>query len=277
MNELQVKVAQAVHVLNRDVQSCNRVAANQWLVQFQKTEAAWEVATSLLTSSSDSNISSNFEVEFFAAQILRRKIQNEGYHLQLGVKGSLLNALLLAARRFSLGPPQLLTQICLALSALVLRAVEHKMPIEQFFSSLNKLQNQENGNAAVLEMLTVLPEEVVEDSSGDCSIDARSRCKFTRELLSHTSIVLEFLLLQSEQNLENGIPLQEKNKKILRCLLSWVSLELCLLGVLTVAKFENELPSQLIVRIFCSPGSHWLFLRDSFVYFVDTSTFELCL
>ncbi|XP_020585146.1 transportin MOS14 isoform X2 [Phalaenopsis equestris] len=222
MNELLVKVAQAVHVLNHDAQSSNRVAANQWLVQFQKTEAAWEIATSLLTSSSDPIISSNFEVEFFAAQILRRKIQKEGYHLQLGAKGSLLNSLLLAARRFSLGPPQLLTQICLALSALVLRAVEHKMPIEQFFSSLNKLQSQENGNTAVLEMLTVLPEEVVEDKSGDCRIDARSRCQFTRELLSHTPNVLEFLLLQSEQSLENGLRLEEKNKKILRCLLSWV-------------------------------------------------------
>ncbi|KAH0463465.1 hypothetical protein IEQ34_008047 [Dendrobium chrysotoxum] len=232
MNDLRVKVAQAVHVLNHDAQSSNRVAANQWLVQFQKMEAAWEVAASLLTSSSDPIISSNFEVEFFAAQILRRKIQNDGYHLQLGAKGSLFNALLLAARRFSLGPPQLLTQICLALSALVLRAVEHKMPIEQFFSSLNELQSQENGNAAVLEMLTVLPEEVVEVNNGDGSIDAGSRCQFTRELLSHTPIVLEFLLLQSEQNLvlllqseqnlKNSTTLQEKNKKILRCLLSWV-------------------------------------------------------
>ncbi|XP_028553838.1 uncharacterized protein LOC110092572 isoform X2 [Dendrobium catenatum] len=231
MNDLRVKVAQAVHVLNHDAQSSNRVAANQWLVQFQKMDAAWEVAASFLTSSSDPIISSNFEVEFFAAQILRRKIQNDGYHLQIGAKGSLFNALLLAARRFSLGPPQLLTQICLALSALVLRAVEHKMPIEQFFSSLNELQSQENGNAAVLEMLTVLPEEV-EVNNGDGSIDAGSRFQFTRELLSHTPNVLEFLLLQSEQNLalllqseqniKNGTTLQEKNKKILRCLLSWV-------------------------------------------------------
>ncbi|KAL9266541.1 hypothetical protein AKJ16_DCAP10013 [Drosera capensis] len=49
--ELQIKVAQAVNVLNHDAQSCNRVAANQWLIQFQKTDAAWEVATWILTSS----------------------------------------------------------------------------------------------------------------------------------------------------------------------------------------------------------------------------------
>lgn len=69
--ELHIKVAQAVHVLNHDTESCNRVAANQWLVQFQHTDAAWEVSTSILTSPHDST---DLEVEFFAAQILKRKV-----------------------------------------------------------------------------------------------------------------------------------------------------------------------------------------------------------
>ncbi|KAJ0988688.1 hypothetical protein J5N97_007044 [Dioscorea zingiberensis] len=220
MSELQMKVAQAVHVLNHDAQSCNRVAANQWLVQFQQTDAAWEVAVSILTSSAP--FPAHFEVEFFAAQILRRKIQNEGYYLPLGVKDALLHALLLAAQRFSLGPPQLLTQICLALSALVLRAIEHKKPIEKLFSSLHQLQTHEDGNVAVLEMLTILPEEVVEDHNGDRNIDAASRSQFTRELLSHTSTVLDFLLHQSKLRIDDGRQLHERNRKILRCLLSWV-------------------------------------------------------
>lgn len=71
--DLQIKVAQAVHVLNHDTESCNRVAANQWLVQFQQTDAAWEVATSILTSDRPSFLA-DFEVEFFAAQILKRKV-----------------------------------------------------------------------------------------------------------------------------------------------------------------------------------------------------------
>lgn len=76
--DLQIKVAQAVHVLNHDTQSCNRVAANQWLVQFQQTPDAWEVATSILTSDQLhlhlQPFFSEFEVEFFAAQILKRKV-----------------------------------------------------------------------------------------------------------------------------------------------------------------------------------------------------------
>uniref|UniRef100_A0A0A0LAK7 Exportin-1/Importin-beta-like domain-containing protein n=1 Tax=Cucumis sativus TaxID=3659 RepID=A0A0A0LAK7_CUCSA len=224
--ELRMKVSQAVHVLNHDTQSCNRVAANQWLVQFQQTGAAWEVATAILTSDhvqpSMSSFVPDLEVEFFAAQILKRKIQNEGYLLQLGVKDALLNALLVAAKKFSSGPPQLLTQICLALSALILRTVEHGKPIDRLFYSLQNLQSVDNGNLAVLEMLTVLPEEVVDSQNVDCKISSSCRSQYARELLLHTPMVLEFLLQQSEKGFDCGTQSQEKNRKILRCLLSWV-------------------------------------------------------
>ncbi|TYI67855.1 hypothetical protein E1A91_D08G048200v1 [Gossypium mustelinum] len=217
--ELQMKVAQAVHVLNHDTESSNRVAANQWLVQFQQTEAAWEVATSILTSDHQP-FPSDFEVEFFAAQILKRKIQNEGYYLQLGVKDALLNALLVAAKRLSSGPPQLLTQICLALSALILRSVEHGKPIEQLFYSLQNLRIQNDGIVAVLEMLTVLPEEIVDTQNTE--ISASHRNQYGQELLSHTPMVVEFLLQQSENKFQGGLQPNERNRKVLRCLLSWV-------------------------------------------------------
>lgn len=42
------------------------------------------------------------------------------------------------------------------------------------------------------------------------------------QLLSHTPTVLEFLLQQSEKRFDSGIQLHERNRKILRCLLSWV-------------------------------------------------------
>ncbi|XP_075643582.1 transportin MOS14 isoform X1 [Castanea sativa] len=235
--ELQMKVAEAVHVLNHDTQSCNRVAANQWLVHFQQTDAAWEVATSILTSSpppppppphspSSSSSAADSELEFFAAQILKRKIQNEGCFLQLGAKDALLNALLVAAKRFSSsGPPQLLTQICLALSALILRGVENGKPIEQLFYSLQNLQSQEDGNIAVLEMLTVLPEEVFDTHNTDSKLTSALRTQYCRELLSHTPVVLEFLLQQSEKSFDAATAQlhgHERSRKILRCLLSWV-------------------------------------------------------
>ncbi|XP_078433747.1 ARM repeat superfamily protein [Wolffia australiana] len=246
LEQQRAKVAEAVRVLNHDVQSCNRVAANHWLGQFQSSDAVWEVATSLLLSpppppspghppsggfspfspfspsSADFAAQMDFEVEFFAAQILRRKIQSEGHYLRVGDKDALINALLLAAKKFSTGPYQLLTQICLALSGLVLRAVEHKKPIDQLFASLHKLQSPDEENVAVLELLTVLPEEVVEDQYVDRSIDLNSRSQFTRELLFHTPEVIDFLLQQFERGLGDNNQIHFRNRKVLRCLLSWV-------------------------------------------------------
>uniref|UniRef100_A0A2P2LXD2 Proteasome subunit alpha type n=1 Tax=Rhizophora mucronata TaxID=61149 RepID=A0A2P2LXD2_RHIMU len=221
--ELQMKVAQAVHILNHDSQSCNRVAANQWLVQFQKTDAAWEVAASILASDYRHSLgTSDFEVEFFAAQILRRKIQSEGHSLQLGVKDALSNSLLMAAKRFSSGPPQLLTQICLALAALVLCGYECGEAVAHIFFSFHALQSQDDGNVAVLEMLTVLPEEVGDAQNTNSKITSAHRSQCCQELLLHTPTVLEFLLEQSQKTSDGVIHVLERNRKVLRCLLSWV-------------------------------------------------------
>jgi transportin-3 len=75
----------------------------------------------------------------------------------------------------------------------MLRSADHKMPIDQLFSSFQKLQTQENGNLAVLEMLTVLPEEVLEDHSGDLNVDAASRSQFTREVCLTTNFSLQLV------------------------------------------------------------------------------------
>ncbi|KAL3697054.1 hypothetical protein R1sor_011130 [Riccia sorocarpa] len=218
--DLQAQVAQAVHVLNHDLQSCNRVAANQWLVHFQHTDAAWEVATKILAV--DSIHTHDYEVELFASQVLKRKIQSDGSSLKPEDRSALQNALLMSAKKFSTGPSQLLTQICLALSALVLRAVEWRKPVEQLFASLSELQDQGTGSNAILELLTVLPEEVMEDQTVNSSVESTRRWQFTRELLSHTGAVLEFLLQHTKSESMENTPLHDKQRKVLRCLLSWV-------------------------------------------------------
>lgn len=76
---------------------------------------------------------------------------------------------------------QLLTQICLALSALILHVVEHGKPIGKLFYSLQSLQSQDDGDIAVLEMLTVLP-EVVDDKTTDCNLGSAMRCEYDREV-----------------------------------------------------------------------------------------------
>lgn len=77
---------------------------------------------------------------------------------------------------------QVLTQICLALSALVLRAVEWSKPVEQLFASLSELQWQGTGSNGILELLRVLPEEVIEDQVVNASVDSSRRREFTQEV-----------------------------------------------------------------------------------------------
>lgn len=104
MESLQAQVVQAVRILNHDTQSVNRVAANQWLVQFQNSDAAWEVATSIM--SMDSSPTIDLEVELFAGQVLKRKIQCDVGKLSLDGRAALQKALLMSAKKFSNGPSQ---------------------------------------------------------------------------------------------------------------------------------------------------------------------------
>ncbi|WVZ51352.1 hypothetical protein U9M48_002505 [Paspalum notatum var. saurae] len=213
-SELQARLSAAVHALNHEAHPSARLAANQWLLALQQSPQAWAVATSLLAAPDPPPPA---DLLFFAAQMLRRKIQSPGPAVP-GAAPQLLDALLLAARRFCAAPAprQLLTQICLALAALALRA---DGGVDGLFARMPHLPPP-----AVLELLTVLPEEAAQDQGGDTGVDAAARCRFTRELLAHAPAVLEFLHAQSEKapSADDGVPLHEHNPRILRCLLSWV-------------------------------------------------------
>uniref|UniRef100_K3ZH68 Exportin-1/Importin-beta-like domain-containing protein n=1 Tax=Setaria italica TaxID=4555 RepID=K3ZH68_SETIT len=215
-SELQARLAAAVHALNHDANPAARLAANQWLLALQRSPQGWAVATALLAAPDPPPPA---DLLFFAAQMLRRKIQSPGPALPgAGLAPQLLDALLHAAQRFSAAPAprQLLTQICLALSALALRA---EGGVDDLFARMPLLPAP-----AVLELLTVLPEEAAQDQGGDTGVDAAARCRFTREVLAHAPAVIEFLHSQSEKVPadDDGVPLHEHNRRILRCLLSWV-------------------------------------------------------
>lgn len=101
---------------------------------------------------------------------------------------------------------QLLTQICVALSALVLRSVEARKPVEQLFASLNELQGQGTGSNAVLELLTVLPEEVLEDQSLLFGVDSVRTSQFSLEV--RTPELLLRYLPENRSSTKNLIDLQ---------------------------------------------------------------------
>ncbi|KAF0909264.1 hypothetical protein E2562_032973 [Oryza meyeriana var. granulata] len=130
-----------VHALNHgahDPSAC--LAANQWLLGLQWLPLVWAVATSLLASPDPAP---PVDLLFFAAQMLRRKIQCPIGGLRLLV-AHLLDALLLTMGRFCLSPPWLLKQI-LVLTTLVLRAEDG---VDGLFARIRHLPD------AAVELLT---------------------------------------------------------------------------------------------------------------------------
>lgn len=75
----------------------------------------------------------------------------------------------------------------------MLRATEARKPVEQLFASLNELQGQDTGSNAVLELLAVLSEEVLDDQSLLSSVDSSRRFQFTQEVRTYKVSVLHLL------------------------------------------------------------------------------------
>ncbi|XP_057811832.1 uncharacterized protein LOC131026074 [Salvia miltiorrhiza] len=69
-------------------------------------------------------------------------------------------------------------------------------------------------------MLTVLP-EIIEDQNGDFRVTSARRKEYGQELLAQTPTVLEFLMQQIGEGVGNNVQHHDRNRKILRCLLSW--------------------------------------------------------
>lgn len=71
----------------------------------------------------------------------------------------------------------------------MLRAVEWSKPVEQLFASLSELQGQGTGSNAILELLRVLPEEVMEDQLVNISVDSARRWQFRQEVSLAADVV----------------------------------------------------------------------------------------
>lgn len=87
---------------------------------------------------------------------------------------------------------QLLTQICLALSALLLHADPYSKPFDKLMFALQNLQAHDDGNVVLLELLTVLPEEISDTRHSSHHSDLRQEVypsHFLKSLFSFSSFV----------------------------------------------------------------------------------------
>jgi transportin-3 len=168
-----------------------RGAADRWLEAWQQTPGAWSVADAVLHQPS-----SPMEAQHFCAQTLKAKSQRDFEELPGQAAASLRESLLQLLLRFSRGAPPVRTQLCLALAALAAHLPAANWPAEseaggagaaaaggslltspppgappaqaatpggnvvRWFAHRFRNEPPEAALPCVLEMLTVLPQEV---------------------------------------------------------------------------------------------------------------------
>ncbi|KAL6064848.1 hypothetical protein QOT17_010569 [Balamuthia mandrillaris] len=149
-------VEQAIERLYSSGESSEqRVELNRSLLEFQGTQEAWSVAAELLASST------SVQVLFFAAHTLYTKITLEWSLLaaeqQLSVRSMLCE---LIRRNLHRGIPLVLSRLCLALAAVVVRSISNSDQQEQQHDSIRDIINIDPSGIAVLEVLEYIPEEL---------------------------------------------------------------------------------------------------------------------
>uniref|UniRef100_A0AAY4AT45 Importin-13 n=1 Tax=Denticeps clupeoides TaxID=299321 RepID=A0AAY4AT45_9TELE len=145
---------QALHQLYYDLDMAQKTVAQKWLTAAQASPQAWHFCWALLGPDKSP------EVQFFGASTLHLKIWRHWADLPAAQHEDLKVQLVAHVARFAAGPKMVLTRLCVALASLVLRTAPDAWPAA-VPDLLTAVQAAEGGaGAALLELLTVLPEEL---------------------------------------------------------------------------------------------------------------------
>ncbi|XP_061150833.1 importin-13-like isoform X1 [Syngnathus typhle] len=192
-------------------------AAQKWLSQAQASAQAWHFCWALLGPDKLP------EVQFFGASTLHAKISSHWSDLPADQHEHLRAQLLSQILHFSSGPKMVLTRLCVALASMALNLIPHmwSQPVADIVRAFQPqgpegTQDPQQHCLALLELLVVLPEEL------RSSRLAQSRRGQLREALAGEWGAVCSLLRQLLQSQDSSIRVKEK---VLRCLSSWVGLD----------------------------------------------------
>ncbi|XP_005741978.1 importin-13-like [Pundamilia nyererei] len=224
--ELTVEnVESALYQLYFDPDMEHKNVAQKWLTQAQASAQAWHFCWALLSPDKIP------EVQFFGASTLHTKISRHWSDLAADQHESLRTQLLSHILQFSSGPKMVLTRLCVALASLALnvipqawsqpvadmvRAFQPHKPDPEDGSGAKASQDPHTHCLTLLELLTVLPEEF------QSSRLAQARRGQLREALAGEWAVVCPLLRQLMQSQDSSSQVKEK---VLKCLSSWVALD----------------------------------------------------
>uniref|UniRef100_A0A3Q4BRB0 Importin-13 n=1 Tax=Mola mola TaxID=94237 RepID=A0A3Q4BRB0_MOLML len=215
----------ALYQLYFDPDMERKTLAQKWLTQAQASAQAWQFCWALLGPEKLP------EVQFFGATTLHIKISRHWSELPTDQHEGLRIQLLSHVLHFSSGPKMVLTRLCVALAAMALnlipqawsqpvadmvRAFQPQKPDSDGGSSAAATQDPHVHCLALLELLTVLPEEFLSSRL------AQARRGQLRGALAGEWAVVCSMLRQLLQSQDSSNQVKEK---VLRCLSSWVGLD----------------------------------------------------
>ncbi|XP_028670547.1 transportin-3 isoform X2 [Erpetoichthys calabaricus] len=219
-------VYQAVQALYHDPDPAGKERASLWLEEFQRSMYAWEISDQLLQLKQD------VESCYFAAQTMKMKIQTSFYELPPDTHIALRDSLLSHIQNLKDLSPVIVTQLALAIADLALQMASWKGCVQTL---IEKYSNEVSSLMFLIEILTVLPEEV---HSRSLRIGANRRTEIIEELAYYSSTVIS-LLMSCVQKTGND---EKMLIKVFRCLGSWFNL-----GVLDSNFMANN---QLLMILF---------------------------
>ncbi|XP_069020785.1 importin-13-like [Embiotoca jacksoni] len=222
--ELTVEnVESALYQLYFDPDMERKNVAQKWLTQAQASAQAWQFCWALLSPDKIP------EVQFFGASTLHTKISRHWSDLPTDQHESLRTQLLSHILHFSSGPRMVLTRLCVALASMALNLIPQawSQPVADMVRAFQPQkpdpedgakasQNPHAHCLALLELLTVLPEEF------QSSRLAQAHRGQLREALAGEWAVVCPMLRQLLQSQDSSNQVKEK---VLRCLSSWVGLD----------------------------------------------------
>lgn len=181
--------------------------ASSWLGEFQRSIFAWETADQLLQLKND------VESTYFAAQTMRTKILYSFQELPANTRDSLKASLLTHIENFCGFSPAITIQLALAVCDLALQMPEWKLPAVTF---IEKYSKDKNALPYLLEILTVLPEEV---NSRHLRLGANRRATIIDEMENSAPRVIDVIQAYMVE-----LPNDQILVKIFKCLGSWLYL-----------------------------------------------------
>ncbi|XP_030851802.1 importin-13 isoform X2 [Strongylocentrotus purpuratus] len=225
-------IEKAIHELYYDPSADVKDSAQRWLLMAQRSPQAWQFAWALL----DHNKAP--EVQYFGASVLHSKISRSWPEVPSEQYEMLRTQLFQQIFNSALGTRIVLTRLCVALSSFALSTMPDVWPdavksiIETFQQAHTPHLDAMHRCAALLELLTVLPEEF---QTAPMSQHRKSTVRHELEKgMVHVLPLLQSLLEQDDS------PTHIRHQA-LRCFSSWVQLSVPLTEIESFQKLLFQL------------------------------------